>query len=122
MYKTKCESCNAVSINGQACHETGCYGVLIYSKNGRQYARFKVYSLDVWGNKRDGFEVNDRSQCGSVMVPIDLNDRDIVKALKNNDLLAKRVHVKSFRIDGDEHGLNIDASKTSEPIYQLERV
>lgn len=31
---------------------------------------YKLWVYDVWGNARDGFEVNDRSQCDTVTIKV----------------------------------------------------
>ena len=119
--KVKCNECNAVSINGTACHEKSCTSYLILTDSKkREYGKFKVYSLDVWGNKKDGFEVNDRSQSGKILTKLD--DKSIIKALKKENFLNKKCHFKSFSIDGDDTFISIDAAKTGEPLYELERI
>lgn len=116
-FKVKCDSCQAMAVNGIGIHEIGCYGRMIFTDHrGREYLKFQVWSLDVWGNKRDGFEVNDRQKCEVIIVRDDLGDKGIIKALKEADLLNKKCHFKSFNVD--EYGL--EAAKTGEPIYQLE--
>lgn len=45
-------------------------------------AKWTVWSLDVWGNSEDGFEVNDRSKIGSVEFDADTaTNQDIYDAL-----------------------------------------
>lgn len=119
-YKISCDNCNAVTINGKPCHESGCYGTFTYRYRGKEYKKATVWNLDVWGNKRDGFEVNDRYESGSVIIPANLSNKEIIKALKKNNFLVKRCHTRSFSIDGDDTLIIIDAAKTGEPIYQLE--
>jgi len=119
-YKIKCDSCQSTAINGIACHENGCTGLMTYQYRGKTYIKYAVYSLDVWGNTREGFEVNNRSKCASVMIPYDSNDKQIIRALKQNGLLNSKCRFNSFKIDGDQGLLMVDARKTSEPIYQLE--
>lgn len=122
-YKVKCDSCSACAINGNACHESGCTGIMQYvSPRGKIFHRYKVYSLDVWGNAHDGFEVNNRQRCGSIYIPDSLDDKDIIRALKNLNLLNKKCRFASFRIDGDSHSLMVDAARNNEPIYQLEAI
>ncbi len=66
--------------------------------------------------------MNNRQQCGSIYIPDSLDDKDIIRALKNSDLLNKKCRFASFRIDGDSHSLMVDAARNSEPIYQLEAI
>jgi hypothetical protein len=91
----------------------------LHNRN-KTYALYKVYSLDVWGNAREGFEVNDRSGAGQVTVLLD-DDKALIKALKKAGLLNPKAHFKSFDIDGDDRTVMVDWNKTSEPLYQLER-
>lgn len=118
--KVKCNNCTIAVINNVPCHEQGCHGTTIYIRNGRESIEFKVYGLDVWGNAKDGFEVNDRHCVGSIVIPVNSENKDIIKALKANNLLRKGCHVRSFCIDGDDHSMTINATRDGEPIYDLE--
>lgn len=122
MYKIKCDSCNALAINGHAAHETGCHGAMTYIRetDKREFRRATVWSLDVWGNPHDGFEVNDRSKIGNVFLPADLSDKSIIQCLKRAEVLRKRMHLKSFRIDGDDCAVTINLTRTGKPILTLE--
>ena len=121
-YKVKCDGCNPSVINGISCHEQGCHDVLKYVYRGKEYLKFRIWSLDVWGSIRDGFEVNDRSECGQVLIRSDLSNRDIITALKRKELLNKKAHLASFSVDGDGRTLIINARKTLAPYYELEVV
>ena len=65
---------------------------------------YKIKSYDVWGNKTDGYEVNDVFHTG---LEIELseqdcyNDRTIIKKLKDIGFLKKGLHTKSFEITGE---------------------
>lgn len=121
-YKIHCKECSARSVNGTPVHESNCSGSFIYTDaKGRDFQRWAVFALDVWGNARDGFEINDRSRLRErLLIPCDASNNDYIRALKSEGLLNKRCHFKSFRIDGDDRSISIDARKTGEPIYQLE--
>lgn len=120
MYTIKCERCNAAVINGVACHEQGCTGHLVFTKGLKSYNKWTVWSLDVWGNHKDGYEVNDRSKRGSVLIPVDSSDRAILRILKLANHLNKNSKYASFRTDGDDSIINIDWNKTGEPLLTLE--
>jgi len=53
--------------------------------------KFRVFGLDVQRNENDGFEVNDRSQLGTIDLPLDMTDTNeiceklnsIIKSLNN---------------------------------------
>ena len=114
--KVKCNDCQAIVINGHACHETGCNGTMLYIKGNKTFVKYRVFSLDIWGNVKDGFEVNDRQFTGMITVPLDAPDKKVIQSLKQNNLLNKRCRFKSFKLD--EYG--IESTKTGKPIYQLE--
>jgi hypothetical protein len=119
----KCDNCNLAMINGTFCHETGCHGVMrltyLHDRKKRERGVFEVWSLDVYGNQRDGFEVNDRSKIGSVFSVVD-DDNYIIKSLKRADIINKKCHYSSFSIDGDERSLYVDYK--GKPLLQLERL
>jgi hypothetical protein len=119
-FKTHCQYCALSVINGIPCHESGCHRPTIFVSRGRQYRKFSVWALDVWGNAKEGFEVNDRSQISAIMVPADFSDTQLLRALKRAGLLRSKTRFSSFSVDGDEDSLFIDAAKTGEPLYQLE--
>jgi hypothetical protein len=79
-----------------------------------------VHPLDVWGNARDGYEVNDVYHSrGSIEIPIDASHNEIVTAMKREGFIDRNIHMKSVEIDGEpEYGLNI-ADKKGKPVYQL---
>jgi len=122
MYTITCNGCQALVINGHASHEMGCNSGFIYTKRKKNYAKYRVFSLDVWGNNTDGFEVNDRSHSGDILIPLDASDKDIIKTLKKSKFLYNRMRTKTFSIDGDDIMLYVEFAKTTEPLYQLERV
>lgn len=80
---------------------------------------WRVYSLDVWGNQRDGFEVNDRCNVGTIELPEDATDKQIIRAMVEQGYLrSSRFH---FAIDGDDMMMDIDHEPTGRPLYSLER-
>jgi hypothetical protein len=72
----------------------------------------RVWKYDVWGNQKDGFEVNDRYEIGSYRNHDDIfsvPDYDIISFLKEEGFLTKGTHLQSFNIEGDGEGyLTID--------------
>lgn len=66
-------------------------------------ARFyDLYTYEVGGNARDGFEINDVFLLEKNIVIIDnFNDRDIIRLLKRMDFINKYCHFTSFQIEGD---------------------
>ncbi len=115
--KVKCHQCHVLVINSTPYHETGCHGHFIFTKDKRTYLKYTVWLLDVLGNIKDGFEVNDRSKLGSILVPEDCPDKTILKALKARDWLHNFSRFKSFSIDDSLH---VNWKNTNEPMFQLE--
>lgn len=82
--------------------------------------KWRVFSLDVWGNEEDGYEVNNRFEVGSVSFTEDATDHQICLALKKEGLLRySKKHLKDVEIDGDDMWLSIDYK--GRPELQLER-
>ena len=90
--------------------------------------KYELYSYDVWGNNREGYEVNDLYyQC---TIEIDneshewTTDKQIIQALKKEGYLKKNARFSSFEIHDGESSLYItyNTNKCSGyPIYELRR-
>jgi hypothetical protein len=99
--------------------------------------KYKVYSLDVWGNARDGYEVNDRCGIGEIEIWVapkalgwntetmgtvygfDPTDKQIKSALVYAGYLS---HLAEIEIDGEsDYALSVD-NAIGCPLFQLERV
>lgn len=119
-YRVKCQNCAVVIVNGTACHETGCNGVMEYRRNGVTFAIYRVWALDVLGNTRDGYEVNDRSEITRIKIRLDGHDHAEIRALKRAKLLNPKTHFSSFAVHGDDHCIMIDSKRDGRPLYQLE--
>ena len=78
-----------------------------------------VFTLDVWGNERDGFEVNDRSRCGTITLPPNPSNPQILSALRTAGLIRR--YLKTLTIDGDPSTITIDCARTGRPGLHLER-
>jgi hypothetical protein len=108
-----CDHCRASVINNVGTHELGCTGALNFIRGGRKYQRVRVWSLDMWGD-----DVNDRHSLGYIMVLLDCSDRALIKALKRRGWVNKKLHYKSFSIDGDELVFYIEYKQ--KPVFQCE--
>ncbi len=80
--------------------------------------KYRVYTYDVWGNKKDGFEIND---CFATDIMID-SSKDIVKSLKQEGFIKKSIKNKSFEIEGDEDCLYITYAPDYYPLCELRRI
>lgn len=63
---------------------------------------YRLYSYDVWGNSRDGYEVNNVFRTGGVYELDDAwTDLQIIKELKKQGAIRKSVKNSLVRIDGE---------------------
>lgn len=84
-------------------------------------ATWNVYSLDVWGNEEDGFEVNDRSRVGTIETSAEPPDAEVWCALLEAGIARGVISDGSFEWQ-DEDLLAIDEKATGRPVFQLERM
>jgi hypothetical protein len=97
---------------------------------------FTVWSYDVWGNAREGYEVNDRCKVGKVEIPEEAltppadvmtgeafhawgvaSDKAIVKALVDAGYLRPRFKLE---VEGDDGRIEITHAPTGRPLLGLE--
>lgn len=116
--KAHCEDCKVMVINGHPTHESGCFGTFSLMERGKPHLLVQAWSLDAWGNPREGFEINDRSQYGR---PFFIQDDEgkLLKKLKRKHMISKYAKNKSLQIDWQSRDIYVNA-KNGEPIYQLE--
>lgn len=123
MYNVSCEQCAAEAINGIPCHESGCTGHFTYTnqRTSKLFNKFTIWTYDVWGNKRDGFEVNDRSKQGTCMISVDGDSKEVIKALKNLELINLKTQYKTIDVEWTDLGhAELTISKSGEPFGCLE--
>lgn len=99
--KAKCDQCAICCINGIPCHETGCYNTTTFEDSfKRLWVKFEVQTLDVWGNAKEGYEINDVRNTGEVItVPLDFEVKHLVKQLKKLERIGKAYQFRSFDYD-----------------------
>lgn len=88
-----------------------------------------VWSLDVWGNGKDGYEVNDRSALKRDFKIDDLlfeyigfnlqASRTFLNLLVNAGYLKKGLHLSSFTFDGSENTIYLNYK--NKPLYEIEK-
>ena len=88
--------------------------------------KYDLYSYDVWGNNKDGFEVNDLYfQC---TIEIDneshehTTDKQIIQALKDEGYLKKNARFNSFGFHDGGRSIYIEYNTrklSGYPIYEL---
>lgn len=99
------------------------------SKKETRLVKYRLWSYDVWGNPRDGFEVNDRYPCAEIELPAQrmssghwhVPNVAVVKALKADGWIKKNIRYQSIEIGGeDEYTLYVNYGPTCRPEYELE--
>ena len=96
----------------------------LVGRSNRTATEYTVHGLDVWGNAKDGYQVNDvyPSQ-GRVIIFDDASDAEIVSAMKKEGFIDKRVRTKSVRIDGEPgYDLYLEESRSHKPVYELRAI
>jgi hypothetical protein len=82
-----------------------------------------VYTYEVWGNSRDGYDVNDRScflrdaYIDDVILDSNYN---LLQWLKSIGLIKKGVRLTSVLFDGDEYCVDITVAKNGRPFGCIE--
>lgn len=91
-------------------------------KSGK-YTEYYVLGLDVYGNAKDGFEINNQWKCGSIRLPEDCNDRDVFRILRDQDFLsdASKGTIRLENNSAPEY-IEIVDRKNGRPILDLEMV
>lgn len=89
----------------------------------RPFRVYNVHALDVWGNERDGYEVNDiyPSQ-GRVTFYNDATNTEIVSAMKRGGFIRPGIHTRSIQIEGDEEIVYLNVARTGKPVFELRAV
>jgi hypothetical protein len=84
-------------------------------------AKWRVFSLDVWGNEKDGYDVNDRRQVGTIDLKYKaFSDDQLLKALVDAGIATmKRSDKNHIFIDGGEDYISIDYK--GKPVFQLDK-
>jgi hypothetical protein len=88
--------------------------------------RYQLYTYDVWGNEKDGYEVNNIFSTNAIYeLDENMTDKEIVKALKDQGLIKKGIHTSSIEIDGEmDYTLYFDDVKGGhcKPDFELRKI
>jgi len=95
----------------------------------RSLVAYDVHSLDVWGNRKDGYQVNDvLPSAGTVFIPENATDKEVVAALKEGGFIKKNLRASSVDVEGEPLGpesrvdtFYVNHKPTSRPEYELRR-
>ena len=79
---------------------------------------WKLYSHDLWGNEKEGYEINDYYYQGKVELS---EDDDVIDVMKSDGWIKKGIHRKSIEVDIHEDDIYITDLRTSRPEYTLRR-
>jgi len=84
--------------------------------------KYDVVSLDVWGNAKDGYDVNQSFATGvTVDIPDVDNDADIIVELIDHAMLSPGCSTDNIEIDGDDYCLYINRKEDCYPLFELRR-
>ena len=93
-------------------------------RKNRSFTVYDVHGLDVWGNAREGFDVNDvYPSRGKVTIYDDATDKEVVQSLKREGFIDSNIRFSSVTVDGEAGDyLYIGEARTSRPVYELRPV
>ena len=79
---------------------------------------WRFWAYDVWGNKREWYEVNDRFEIDKVYI----DDSIIENKKKLSSLIRKIYGLKKIQLsfDGDDNVIFIEAMRDGYPIGEME--
>lgn len=97
----------------------------------KKYARtrtriYRLWTYDVWGNARDGYEVNDRYSHGEISIKCKLQvhnigtEHEFATWEPTNRQLTIAVAGKRLSWEWQEHSYEAEDSKTGKPVGCLE--
>lgn len=78
--------------------------------------------FDVWGNKKDGYEVNNLCSEGEIVIPENATNKDLVQAIKDFGFFKKTTRTNMLYISNDFEMIEFDERRTGKPICRLELV
>ena len=85
--------------------------------------KWQIADLDVWGNPKDSYEVNNVFRLDIYIdLPADFNKRDVIKALKQAGYLKKHVQHRQITMDGSEDFIYLEQTKNGCPVCYLYKV
>ncbi len=71
--------------------------------------RYELIEYDVWGNRRDGYEVNQAFHTKQYFdIDTDWDDKRLIKELKGQGIIRKNVRSASVEIGGDDLAITFD--------------
>ena len=87
---------------------------------GDTMTTFRLYTYDVWGNEKDGYEVNDIFKTSETYeIPAEATDAHVIKALRKQGCFKARVLSRLIEIDGDDETIYV--SYKGRPEFELRK-
>jgi hypothetical protein len=82
---------------------------------------YNILAIDVWGNKKDGFELNSAYTTNLVAnISPTAKDVEVIKAIRK--ACGHRADARGYVCSvNDEYYIAIDCAKTGQPCYRAER-
>jgi hypothetical protein len=76
--------------------------------------------FDVWGNKKDGFEIN--NMCSEGFIEVDENNiqKSTLQELKKMDFLKKHVRLNQFHVEDSYPFYEFYQKKDNQPVFRIE--
>lgn len=79
---------------------------------------YTVFTYDLWGNDKDGWEVNEKYKGESYLIDILWSDKQLIKKFKEYGLIKKNIRYSSITIDdGDEDVIYVEYK--GKPAFEL---
>jgi hypothetical protein len=79
--------------------------------------KFKVLSIDAWGNQEDGYEWNQWFDVGTIEIDINAGEPIILQTMVDAGYITQ---LEGATIDDDQYNLVICDKKTNEPLFAIE--
>lgn len=77
--------------------------------------------FDVWGNDEDGYTVNDCMVSGTIKLPDNASDSEIITTLKEYGALGEFANEDTIEITGDDLMIELCKRGNGYPLYSLRR-
>ena len=93
-----------------------------FTINKKEFIRYEIIELDVWGNKRDGFDLNNLFKTGEyISLPVEFTDKQLILELKRAGVIKRNIRYTSIGLlyFDDGNMICIEDSRTGEPALQL---
>jgi len=78
---------------------------------------YQICTYDVWGNARDGWDVNDVRPGPVAAIDDARSDAQVIRALRAAGIIGRR-QTRSFAVDGDET-VYVSEYRTGRPVCEL---